>query len=422
MASPVVVALVAMTTSRTPPPFDHALEQLGDVQVLGIDPVDRRQRAAEHVVAAVELAGALDRDHVARLLDHADHGGLAALVLADPAGGLGGEVEADLALADGLLDLADRVGERERLLLGDAQDVEGEPLGGALPDAGQAGELGDQAVDRRGEQGRSSVALVSAMPSAIVIGAGVFGASLADRLAREGWEVTLVERFEPGNTRAESGGETRLIRCSARRRTPFYARSARRALALWRELGEELLVESGMAWFARREDGWEADSERVLRAAGIPVERLAPEEGARLFPGRRRSDADLAFVLHEPEAGRSASGRRGARAGRSSERGAGLGCSGPRLAPTAPRWSGPAERGSKPTRSSGPAAPGWPRLFPRIVVRLRVPSSSSFSSTAPPGWSGPGWVDFDAAFYGHARVGSLRLQGGAGLRRSRGRP
>ena len=35
------------------------------------------------------------------------------------------------------------------------------------------------------------------MPSAIVIGAGVFGASLADRLARDGWELTLVDRDEP---------------------------------------------------------------------------------------------------------------------------------------------------------------------------------------------------------------------------------
>jgi hypothetical protein len=32
--------------------------------------------------------------------------------------------------------------------------VEGKPLRGALPDAGQAGELCDQAVDRRSEQNR----------------------------------------------------------------------------------------------------------------------------------------------------------------------------------------------------------------------------------------------------------------------------
>jgi hypothetical protein len=100
----------------------------------------------------VELARALDRDHVAGLLDHADRRRLTPVVLADAAGRLGREVEADLALPDGLLDLADGVGERERLLVGGAEDVEGEPLRGALPDAGQARELGDQSVDRCGEQ------------------------------------------------------------------------------------------------------------------------------------------------------------------------------------------------------------------------------------------------------------------------------
>ena len=77
---------------------------------------------------------------------------LAALVLADAAGGLGGQVEADLALAHGLLDLADGVGQRERLLVGHAQEMEGQPLSGALADARQPRELGDQAVDRRREQ------------------------------------------------------------------------------------------------------------------------------------------------------------------------------------------------------------------------------------------------------------------------------
>ena len=125
------------------------------------------------------------------------------------------------------------------------------------------------------------------MPSAIVIGAGVFGASLADRLAREGWEVTLVERARPGDARAESGGESRLIRCS-HGPDDFYARSARRALELWRELGHDVLVESGVVWFARREDGWEADSEAVLRAEGIPAERLAPGRGGAALPERER--------------------------------------------------------------------------------------------------------------------------------------
>src|SRR5205814_10253229 len=62
-----------------------------------------------------------------------------------------------------------------------------------------------------------------------------------------------------------------------------------------------LVVESGIVWFARREHGWEADSERALRAEGIAVERLAPQDARELFPGL--GTHDLAFVLHEPEGG-----------------------------------------------------------------------------------------------------------------------
>src|SRR3712207_7714793 len=50
--------------------------------------------AAQHVVAAAELAGALDRDHVLVLLDHAEHGGVAPRVTADPALVVLGDVEA----------------------------------------------------------------------------------------------------------------------------------------------------------------------------------------------------------------------------------------------------------------------------------------------------------------------------------------
>ena len=80
---------------------------------------------------------------------------------------------------------------------------------------------------------------------------------------------------------------------------------ARRARTLWHQLedesGEELLVECGMAWFAQREDGWEAASERVFAAQGIPCERLAVAEASELYPSFRSDD--LAFLLLEPEAG-----------------------------------------------------------------------------------------------------------------------
>jgi sarcosine oxidase len=235
------------------------------------------------------------------------------------------------------------------------------------------------------------------VPSAVVIGAGVFGASLADRLARDGWDVTLVERLEPGHPRSESGGETRLIR-SLHGPDTFYTGSARRALQLWREL-DGVLEEVGLAWFARREDGWEADGERVLRAAGIPVERLEPGEASRLFPSLAVDD--LAFVLHEPEGGvlRAADGVR-ALVSRAREAGAQL------IAGDA-HPDGPRVRiGDERLEADAVvwACGAWLGLLFPELVRMRVTFQQLTLFDVPPEWRGPGWVDFDAAFYGHGRV------------------
>ncbi len=131
----------------------HARVELRDLEVLRLDAVDRGERAAEHVVAAVVLVRPLDRDHVARLLDDADQRRVAPLVGADRAARALGEVEADLAEPDLVLDVADRVRERMRVLRRRAQHVEGQALCGAVADAGELAQLGDQALERRGEQG-----------------------------------------------------------------------------------------------------------------------------------------------------------------------------------------------------------------------------------------------------------------------------
>jgi sarcosine oxidase len=70
------------------------------------------------------------------------------------------------------------------------------------------------------------------LPSALIAGAGIFGAALADRLVAAGWEVTLVDRFEPGDARSESGGETRLLRYS-HGADGFYSASAWHARSAW---------------------------------------------------------------------------------------------------------------------------------------------------------------------------------------------
>src|SRR5215208_5712857 len=138
----------------------------------------------------------------------------------------------------------------------------------------------------------------------VIVGAGTFGASLAWWLSRAGNGVTLVDQFVPGDRRASSGGETRLLRCAHGLELDYTA-MARRARTLWRELevesGEDLLVECGVAWFAHGELGWEDESERTLVERGIPVERLDVRTATRLYPSFRGDD--LAFILLEPEAG-----------------------------------------------------------------------------------------------------------------------
>jgi sarcosine oxidase len=239
------------------------------------------------------------------------------------------------------------------------------------------------------------------MPGVVIVGAGIFGASLAHRLAGSGWDVTLVEQYTPGHVRAASGGESRLIRF-AHGPDAWYTRSARRALDLWRELEEEsgasLLVPSGVAWFARGEDGWEATSERVLREQQIPVERLAPDEGGRLFPSFE--SAGLAFVLFEPEAGvlraRDATRvmteqavSRGARFlhGRALPDGPAVRLNGERLEADHVVW----------------ACGAWLKSVFGELVALRVTQQDVFFFGAPPAWQMPGvpaWVEYDGSCYG----------------------
>src|SRR3954453_10326247 len=99
----------------------------------------------------------------------------------------------------------------------------------------------------------------------VIVGAGTFGASLAWVLAGRGDEVVLVDQFTPGDVRATSGGETRLIRFS-HGADGDYSAMARRARTLWRELeaesGASLMSECGVSWFAHDEGGWEAAAER----------------------------------------------------------------------------------------------------------------------------------------------------------------
>jgi glycine/D-amino acid oxidase-like deaminating enzyme len=246
----------------------------------------------------------------------------------------------------------------------------------------------------------------------VIVGAGTFGASLAWRLARAREEVTLVEQFEPGDPRASSGGETRLYRC-AHGPDDDYTAMARRARTLWRELeeesGAELLIECGLAWFAHREDGWEAESERTLARHGIPAEHLEVASAAGLYPSFRGDD--LAFVLLEAEAGvlraqqavralAAQAARHGAHIvlGRARPEGSAVVLAdGTRLEADLVVWA------------CGPWLGG---LFPDLVS-IAVTRQELLFFDGGPAWRAsnlPSWCDYDRARYGTADIDGLGVK------------
>jgi sarcosine oxidase len=246
------------------------------------------------------------------------------------------------------------------------------------------------------------------MPTAVVVGAGVFGSALARRLACDGWEVTLVEQEAPGWDGSSSGGESRLIRC-AHGHEDWYTRSARRARELWREVDPSLIHETGMAWFAHGDEGWEADSEATLRAAGVPVERLDPEEAQRLFPSLGVDD--VSWVLFEPEAG-VLEAARAVRMLAEQAREAGAQVVRGRAEPAGARVHVPGAD-SRVCEAADlleadhvvwACGPWLPKLFPRLV-EVRPTLQEVVFIEAGDGWMRtPGWVDYDRSFYGHGTI------------------
>src|SRR5216117_1227307 len=106
-----------------------------------------------------------------------------------------------------------------------------------------------------------------------VIGAGAFGGWTALYLLRRGARVTLIDSWGPGNSRASSGGETRVIRGTYGPNQP-YTEMAARALKLWasyeRRWKRRCLHRTGVLWMAAKgDDSFERGSIDSLRRARI---------------------------------------------------------------------------------------------------------------------------------------------------------
>jgi sarcosine oxidase len=138
-----------------------------------------------------------------------------------------------------------------------------------------------------------------------VVGAGAFGGWTALYLLRGGARVTLIDAWGPGNSRASSGGETRIIRGTYGPDQP-YTELAARALRLWqaneRKWKRQFLYRIGVLWMAAgSDDGWERGSLAMLKNSKIPHQRLSTRELVKRWP--QINFEGVEWGIFEPESG-----------------------------------------------------------------------------------------------------------------------
>ncbi len=142
-----------------------------------------------------------------------------------------------------------------------------------------------------------------------VIGAGVFGAWTAYQLRRAGVEVVLIDAYGAGNSRASSGGESRMIRMGYGP-DQIYTEMAQRSLALWQELFGQvdqgrLFRPTGILWLARDNDAYCEATLKTFDRFGIEYERLDRAELKRRYPQIEvGSEGDeISWAILEPAGG-----------------------------------------------------------------------------------------------------------------------
>jgi monomeric sarcosine oxidase len=135
------------------------------------------------------------------------------------------------------------------------------------------------------------------------VGAGVFGAWSAYQLNLAGASVLLLDAYGAGNSRASSGGESRIIRLGYGP-DEIYSRSSQRSLTLWQQLfekTEQLFHKTGVLWLAREHDTYCEATLATLKRLNANFERLEQNELVRRFP--HLEPGPTTWGILEPESG-----------------------------------------------------------------------------------------------------------------------
>jgi monomeric sarcosine oxidase len=138
----------------------------------------------------------------------------------------------------------------------------------------------------------------------IVVGGGVMGMAAGCALAGRGADVTVLERYSIAHEWASSHGLTRAIRHEYGP-AAIYTDMVARSLVLWdelaRETGRQLYTQTGVLMLGQPNDGHTLPGYDVMRAAGLPVERLTAEECSRRFPQFRADGYEA--ITYNPAGG-----------------------------------------------------------------------------------------------------------------------
>jgi sarcosine oxidase len=228
-----------------------------------------------------------------------------------------------------------------------------------------------------------------------VVGAGVFGAWTAYLLRREGARVLLLDAYGPGNSRASSGGESRIVRLGYGP-DEIYTRSAQRSLKLWRELCGSLFHETGVLWLAREQDPYCEAMLEVFERVGIEHQKLDRDELAHRFP--QIDFENVEWGILETGAGVMLA-RRAVQAVVAQARAIGVEYRQEVVLP-------PPETGIKADRFVYACGPWLKKMFPELLNELiHVTRQEVFFFGVPPGdrygpRSLPAWIDFNDLVYG----------------------
>lgn len=134
------------------------------------------------------------------------------------------------------------------------------------------------------------------LPDVVVVGAGAFGGWTALELRERGASVLLVDQYGPGNARAASGDESRLIRASYGDRA-IYSSMAMEAYALWHKRQEEfqrrLIFVNGSLREMPQQDIDVQSS--IFTRMGLPYEVIGPDEVRARWPQLNYDDVPRLF-------------------------------------------------------------------------------------------------------------------------------